>query len=130
VVLVLAGLVVFALVIGRWMTTPFDDWVPLNAPEALPSGVVEDDLPASARFECSPPLGSDSEAVASDQAEEALSIQGLSRTPCDGPRAQYRVVGLIDLGVIAIVFVATLVVWRRPKAPAKASTASLSSPAG
>ena len=103
------------------MTTPFDDWVPLDAPDELPDGVVEDDLPASARFECSQPLGSDSEALASDQAEEALAIQGLARPPCDGPRTQHRVVGLIDLAVIALAFVATLVVWRRPKSHAKAS---------
>ena len=120
-IVVLAGLVVFAFVIGRWLTTPFDDWVPLDAPDELPAGVVEDDLPASARFTCSQPLGTDSEALASDQAEEALAIQALSRPPCDGPRTQHRVVGLVDLAVAALVFVVALVVWRRPKAHAKAS---------
>ena len=86
-------------------------------------------LPASLRTTCLPrhgltcsqPLGTDSEALASDQAEEALAIQGLSRPPCDGPRTQHRVVGLVDLAVAALAFVVTLVVWRRPKAQAKAS---------
>ena len=118
---VLAGLIVFALVIGRWMTTSFDDWVPLDAPAALPAGVVEDDLPDSARFVCSQPLGSGADAVASDQAQEALRIQSLSRTPCDGPRAQHRVLGVVDLVVMALAFVATLVLWRRPSARSEPS---------
>lgn len=112
---VLASLVVVALVIGRWMTTPFEDSVPLKAPGVLPSGVVRDDLPASAVFECSQPLGSSSEATASDEAKEALVIQRPARPPCEGARAQYRIVGLIDLAVLALAFVATLVFWRRRK---------------
>jgi hypothetical protein len=112
------GLVVFALLIGHWLTTPFDDWVTLDAPAVLPEGVVEDDLPASARFECSQPLGTATEPVASSQAREAMTVQTLSRTPCDSPRVQFRVLGLVNLMVIALLLVGTLVIWMRRGRPA------------
>lgn len=121
-VAVVAGLLVLGMVIGRWMTTPFDDWVPLDAPDELPSGVAEDDLPAAARFECARPFGAP-EAIASAQAEEALSIQALSRPPCEGPRAQHRLVGLLNLVVIALACFGTFMVWRR-----RTSTSDLARP--
>jgi hypothetical protein len=114
---VAVGLVVFALVIGHWLTTPFDDWVTLDAPAVLPEGVVEDDLPASARFECSQPLGSATDPVASTQAREAMTIQTLSRAPCDSPRVQFRVLGLANLLVVALLLVGTLVIWMRRGRP-------------
>ena len=114
------SLVVFALVIGRWLTTPFDDWVPLDAPAVLPSGVAEDDLPASARFECSQPLGAAAEPVASTQARDAMTVQSLSRTPCEDARGQRRVLGLVDLVVIALAFVGTLAIWGRRGRPSTA----------
>lgn len=114
-IVVLVGALLFALVIGRWMTTSFDDWVPLNPPEVLPTGIVEADLPDAARFECSAPVGAEPAARASAQAEEALELQTLSRTPCDDSRTQHRVVGALDLVVILSASIATIVIWRRSR---------------
>lgn len=110
-------LVVVALVIGRWLTTPFDDWVPLNAPAVLPAGVAADDLPDAAHFTCSQLIGTASDPVASAQAREALTTQSLSRAPCDGFRVQRQVLGVADLALIGLLFVGTLAIWARQRRP-------------
>jgi hypothetical protein len=116
------GLAVFALVLGRWLTTPFDDWVPLDPPRELPFGVAQEDLPASAHFECSAAIGgSGPDATATAQADEALAIQSLSRPPCDGIRTEHRVIGLMDFALIALGYVIALVIWRWRKSQANAA---------
>ena len=118
------ALVVLALVIGRWLTTSFDDWVPLVAPAVLPEGVVQDDLPDSAAFECSAPLGAAEDPVATDQAEEAMAVQSLSRAPCEGLRLQRSVLGILDLLVIGIALAGTFVIRGRRRRSAASSVAT------
>src|SRR5690606_1994316 len=83
--------VVFALVVARWLTTPWDDWVPLEPRRDLPASVSVDDLPTAAHYRCSAVLDMDV-ATATDQAANAERYQELTRKPCDA-RTERRVLG-------------------------------------
>jgi hypothetical protein len=110
---VAVALLVFVAVVGRWMLTPFDDWVPLDAPEALPAGVDPNALPKSAMFRCSAPVGEVESAVASPQATEALELQVVAREPCAGPRSLHRAIGTVDLAVAGAGLLVVVLAARR-----------------
>jgi hypothetical protein len=111
--LLIAGLcaVVFLLVVARWMTTPFDDWVPVTPRQGLPPEVVVDDLPDAAHFRCSA-LSDSSAATPTDQAAEAQTYQELTREPCSEFRAGRKALGASDL-VMGLAVLAGLVVFSR-----------------
>src|SRR3954452_13630562 len=79
--LVGVGVIIFVLVVARWLTTPWNDWVPLTPQTELPAGIAVDQLPAAAHYRCSAVLDSNA-ATATDQAVDAQSHQDLSREPC------------------------------------------------
>lgn len=109
----LVALLVFAAVIARWLTTPFDDWVPLVAPADLPAEIIVDDLPHAAQFECSAPFGEAEASVATEQAIDALELQALVREPCSEIRSQHRAVGSVNIAVSLGLLGVSVVVWRR-----------------
>jgi len=111
--LVIAGLcaVVFLLVVVRWMTTPFDDWVPVTPHQGLPPEVVVDDLPDAAHYRCSAVLDG-SGATPTKQAAEAQTYQDLTREPCTEFAAGRKALGATDL-VVGLAVLAVLVVVSR-----------------
>jgi hypothetical protein len=109
----LLGILLFALVVGRWLTTPFDDAVPLIPHEHLATGVDVGTLPTAARFRCSAPLGDGDPAHPPSDLDGVLELQDLDREPC-GARGERMGLGLADLVLVAAALV--LVVVKRPTA--------------
>ncbi|MGK2958392.1 MAG: hypothetical protein ACSLFB_08350 [Acidimicrobiales bacterium] len=103
-------LLLFTLVIARWMASPFDDWVPLVLPRQLPAEIGPDDLPTAAHYRCSAPFAGHHEASITEQASHALELQTLAREPCDELWPQRRMLALADLTIYLGLFVA-LAVW-------------------
>ena len=118
--LVAVGAVVFVLVVARWLTTPWDDWVPLDPHQDLPAEIVVDDLPDAAHYRCSAVLDSDT-AVATDQAVDAQRYQDLTREPCSGLRTQRKAVGGMDVAVALAAVAGAMVLSRRSSASSSAS---------
>jgi hypothetical protein len=114
--LVVAGAVIFALVIARWLTTPWDDWVPLDPQQNLPADIVVDDLPDAAHYRCSAVLDSDT-ATATEQAVDAQRHQDLTREPCSGLRTQRKALGGLDMAIALAVVIGVVVLSRRHAAP-------------
>lgn len=112
-IVALVAVLVFGVVIARWLTTPFEDWVPLAAPTDLPAEINPDDLPHSAHFRCAAPFGEAESAVATDQATDALDVQSLVREPCVEIRSQHRAIGSLNLAVAAGLLGAGVVMRRR-----------------
>ncbi len=90
-------LLLFTVVVARWMFSPFDDWVPVVPSRQLPAEVGPDDLPAAAHYRCSAPFSGHDEASTTEQAEQALELQTVSRRPCNEAWPQRRVLALADL---------------------------------
>ncbi len=103
-------LLLFTVVIGLWMVSPFDDWVPLVPPRQLPADIGPDALPAAAHYRCSAPFAGRHEASITKQASHALELQTLSREPCDEAWPQRRMLALTDL-VISLGLLVVLAVW-------------------
>jgi hypothetical protein len=118
--LVVAAAVVFVLVVVRWLTTPWDDWVPLDPHQDLPAEIIVDDLPEAAHYRCSAVLDSDT-ATATDQAVEAQRYQDLTREPCSGFRTQRKALGGVDVAVALAVVAGVVVVSRRRSASSSVS---------
>jgi hypothetical protein len=110
--LVAVGAVVFVLVIARWLTTPWDDWVPLDPHQDLPAEITVDDLPDAAHYRCSAVLDSDT-ATATDQALDAQRYQDLTREPCSGLRPQRKALGGLDVAVALAAVAGVVLVSRR-----------------
>lgn len=94
-----AVLVVFAIATVWWMSTSFDDYVPLVQPDELPEGTVASDLPTTAQYHCSAPLSGDDEASGTDEASEALEVQTLSREPCERWWPQRKGLAAVNVAV-------------------------------
>jgi hypothetical protein len=111
--LLIAGLcaVAFLLVVARWLTTPYDDWVPVTPRQGLPAEIVVDDLPDAAHYRCSALLDSAS-ATPTEQAAEAETHQDLTREPCSEFRTGRKVLGASDL-VVGLAVLTGLVVFSR-----------------
>lgn len=92
-------LLLFTVVIARWMFTPFDDWVPLVLPRQLPAEIGPDGLPEAAHYRCSAPFAQHHEASITEQAGKALELQTLSREPCDELWPQRQALALADLAI-------------------------------
>lgn len=107
------GLVLVGIVIGRWLVTPFDDWVPLAPRADLPAEVDPNELPQSARFECPAVLWGSGSPEATQQATEALEMQDLTREPCVDASRQHRAIAVVDLAVLGAAAVAVVLVVRR-----------------
>lgn len=118
------GLLLVGIVIGRWLVTPFDDWVPLAPRADLPAEVDPNELPQSARFECPALLWGGGSPEATQQATEALEMQDLTREPCVDARRQYRALAIVDLVVLGAAAVAVVLVVQRRRRGAGESTES------
>ena len=103
---------VFLLVVARWLTTPFDDWVPLAPHRDVPAEVNVDDLPTAAHYRCSAVLDTNA-ATATDQATEAQTYQDLTREPCSGFRTERKALGSLDVAVGLAVLAGLLALSRR-----------------
>ena len=118
--LVVVAATVFGLLVVRWLTTPWDDWVPLVPHQDLPTEIIVDDLPDAAHYRCSAVLDSDT-ATATDQAAEAQQYQDLTREPCTGFRTQRKALGALDVAVALAAVAGVVMVSRRRSASSSAS---------
>ena len=108
-------LLLFTVVVGRWMVTPFDDWVPLVMPKQLPAGVYPNGIPTAAHYRCSAPFAGQDKASITNQASRALELQTLSREPCNDIWPQRRILAIADLILSLGLFVSLGIWWSRPK---------------